>query len=96
MNTLIIRLESQIIIVVSKRGIKPFISIGEKISITNQTRIIFIAKLNNPRVIILIGKLTILITGLIKQFTRPKRAPKIRIIEKSSLNSIPGTNLTAR
>jgi hypothetical protein len=88
-----IRVKSQIIIVVQKRGIIPLISIGEKMSTTIQTKSIFMIKLNRLKVIILKGREIVFRIGLIKKFAKPRNPPVIKIILRGPLYSIPWIKL---
>jgi len=77
------KFRAQIMTVVQKRGRRPVISksLGKRISV-NQTRPIFITKLNRPKVKILKGREIAFKIGLIKKLIIPKTPPIINSIRK--------------
>jgi len=96
------QLRNQTIMDVQNRAEKPSIVNSVKIISTIQIIVIFIIIPNNPRVIILKGRVIKLIIGLIKKLIKPKTVPiRIKILIPSSVNSpllmfTPGTNKIAR
>jgi len=99
----IMQLRNQTIIDVQNKAEKPDTVNSVKIISTIQIMVIFIASPNNPRVIILNGRVIKLIIGLIKKLIRPKTVPiRIKILIPSFVNSpplimsTPGTNKIAR
>jgi len=63
--------------------------------LTNHIRPILIIKPKSPKVKILKGKAIIFITGFIKKFNSPKKAPAIIKYLISPVNSTPDTNFIA-
>jgi len=96
------QLRNQTIMDVQNKAEKPSIVNSVKIISTIQIIVIFIIIPNNPRVIILKGRVIKLIIGLIKKLIKPKTVPiRIKILIPSSVNSpllmsTPGTNKIAR
>ena len=96
------QLRNQTIMDVQNKAEKPDTVNSVKILSTIQTIVIFITSPNNPRVIILNGRVIKLIIGLIKKLIKPKTVPiRIKILIPSSVNSpvlmsTPGTNKIAK
>jgi hypothetical protein len=87
---------------VQNRAGKPDTVNSVKIISTIHIIVIFITRPNNPRVIILKGRVIKLMIGLIKKLINPKTVPmRIKILIPCSVNSplitlTPGTNKTAK
>jgi hypothetical protein len=98
----IINPKNQMRIEVQNRAEKPDITNSVKIISTIHIIAIFIRSPNNPKVIILNGRVIKLIIGLIKRLIKPKTLPtRIKILIPSLVNSplvisTPGINKIAK
>ena len=75
---------AQIMTVVQKRGIRPVIVSSKKKMSNSQIISILSIRENNPKVIILKGRVIVFMIGLMKELNIPKIPPtKIRICQKA-------------